>query len=100
MIVELSIFPIGTGVSLSSEVARIVKIIDAGGLPYQLTAMSTIIEGDWDRVMAVIKECHEALLEKSERVYTRIVIDDHKGKTGRLRGKVESIEKRLGKKPA
>ena len=57
--------------------------------------MSTIIEGDWDRVMKVINKARLMLRRRHSRVYIVITIDDRKGARNRLTGKVKSIEKRL-----
>jgi uncharacterized protein (TIGR00106 family) len=98
MVVDLSILPIGQGVSISPEIAKVIKIIDASGIPYRVTPMGTCLEGGWDPVMQLIKRCHEEVFKNSERVYTKITIDDRKGKTDRLRGKVDSLEAKVGKK--
>ncbi len=98
MVVDLSIIPIGHGVSISPEIAKVIKIIDASGIPYTVTPMGTCLEGDWDPVMELIKRCHQEVFASNDRVYTKITIDDRKGKTGRLRGKVDSLEAQVGKK--
>ncbi|MGQ9477423.1 MAG: MTH1187 family thiamine-binding protein [Candidatus Bipolaricaulia bacterium] len=97
MIVEFSITPIGRGESLSEEVARVLDLVDQSGLDYRLTPMGTILEGDWDEVFALIKRCHEAVLERANRVSTWVHIDDRKGAKGQIRYKVEAIERRLGR---
>jgi len=48
--------PLGKGESVSQYVARVVDVVDKSGLPYVLTPMGTIIEGEsWDEVMDVLK---------------------------------------------
>ena len=57
--------PLGKGESVSQYVARVVDIVDRSGLPYVLTPMGTIIEGEsWDEVMSVLKEGFEALKKR------------------------------------
>jgi uncharacterized protein (TIGR00106 family) len=97
MVVEFSIVPIGKGEALARLVSKIVDIVDASGLPYQLTAMGTIVEGEWDDVFGLIKECHTAMRLQASRVLTRITIDDREQAKGRIKGKVEDIEKVLGR---
>jgi uncharacterized protein (TIGR00106 family) len=63
MLLELSIVPLGRGRSISADVADLVKIIDASGLDYRLTAAGTIIEGAWDQLMNVAKNCHGEMQE-------------------------------------
>ncbi|MFQ6089940.1 MAG: MTH1187 family thiamine-binding protein [Candidatus Bipolaricaulia bacterium] len=97
MIVEFSITPIGKGESLSEDVALILDLVDKSGLPYRLTPMGTIVEGEWDEVMGLIKRCHRLMQERAPRVATWIHIDDRKGATGRIHHKVEAVERRLGR---
>jgi uncharacterized protein (TIGR00106 family) len=98
MLAEFSIVPLDKGVHLSGAVAELFAIIDESGLDYRLTAMGTIVEGTWDVVLGLIRRCHEHMALSSERVETLIRIDDHRGRTGRISGKVESVERLLGKK--
>lgn len=97
MIAEFTIVPIGAGVSTSAEVARVVKLVDESGLNYKLNPMGTVVEGEWAEVMGLIERCHKLLMGDVERVMTSITIDDRKGRTGRITGKVESVERILGK---
>jgi uncharacterized protein (TIGR00106 family) len=97
MLAEVSIIPIGIGSSIGNKLAEVLKIIDASGLPYKVNPMGTVIEGDWDEVMNLIKKCHKALMKTGERTLTTITLDDRKGKPNRIEEKVKSIEKRLGK---
>jgi uncharacterized protein (TIGR00106 family) len=95
ILAEFSITPIGAGESLSTYVAECMKIVRESGLPHELTAMGTIVEGEWDEVMAVIKACHMAVRAKCRRVSTLIKIDDREAPPGRIKAKVESVLKKL-----
>lgn len=97
MIVEFSVVPIGRGEELAVPVARVLDLIDRSGLPYQLTAMGTLVEGDWDEVMALVRRCHEAMRGETGRVFTHVTIDDRPGASGRIAGKVRDVEKALGR---
>jgi uncharacterized protein (TIGR00106 family) len=97
MIVQFSIVPLGVGISVSNYVAKVIKIVDESGLPYKLHAMGTIVEGDWEEVMNLIKKCRDTLMDDTERVLIDIKIDDRKGATGRIEGKVKSVEEKVGK---
>jgi uncharacterized protein (TIGR00106 family) len=92
MVVEFSIVPIGRGEELASPVAKLLDIIDRSGLPYKVTAMGTIVEGEWEDVFALIKECHSKMRMEAGRVMTHIAVDDREGSQGRLEGKVKDIE--------
>jgi uncharacterized protein (TIGR00106 family) len=47
MIAQISIIPLGQGVSLSEYVAKAIDIIDRSGLKYKVSDFGTIIEGEW-----------------------------------------------------
>jgi uncharacterized protein (TIGR00106 family) len=98
VLLEFSMSPFARGESLSPYVARSLDIIDKSGLPYQLTPMGTIIEGEWAEVMAVVTACFEAMSTDCERISTQIKIDYRAGPGGRIKAKVDAIEKRLGRK--
>jgi uncharacterized protein (TIGR00106 family) len=97
MLMEFSIIPIGIGSSLGANIAEVLKIIDASGLPYKVNPMGTVVEGEWDEIMKLIKKCHKTVMKSGERVITTISIDDRRGKPNRIEGKVRSIEKRIGR---
>ena len=59
--------------------------------------MGTVIEGQWDEVMRLIKKCHNTVMKRGKRAITTLSIDDRKGKPNRIEQKVKSIERRLGK---
>lgn len=98
VLLEFSMYPVDKGESLSAHVARLLDIIDKSGLPYQLTPMGTIIEGEWPQVMDVVNACFEAMRADCNRIVTQIKIDYRKGQSRRLTSKVESIEIKLGRK--
>lgn len=95
MIASFSIVPIGEGESVSEYVALCLGIVRESGLPHTLTPMSTIVEGEMGEVMDVICRCHAAVRERSQRVLTRIDIDDRAGREDALHGKTESVLGRL-----
>ena len=98
MLASFSIAPVGVGEALSKHVAEIVDIIDRSGLKYKLGAMQTTVEGDDAEIMALILQCHRHMRSKAKRALTHIAIDDREGAKDRLTGKVEDVEKALGRK--
>jgi uncharacterized protein (TIGR00106 family) len=94
---ELSMFPVDKGESLSGYIAKILEVIDGSGISYRLNPMGTVLEGDWDEVMAVVKKCHQALEEECNRIYTTIKVDYRKGTKGRMEAKIKAVEGRIGK---
>lgn len=97
MLLELSVIPLGRGRSISADIADIVRIIDASGLDYRLTAAGTILEGNWDQLMGVARQCHNEMRKKTERVVTFMKVDDYEERTGRLNAAVASVEAKVGK---
>jgi len=95
MLVEFSIVPVGKGSSISDDVAKVLNIVDKSGLPYKINPMGTVVEGNWDDIMELIKKCHSIVLKGGERVVTSIKIDDRKKRRNMIERKVMSVEKRL-----
>ncbi len=98
VLLEFSMYPLGRGESVSRYVARSLDIIDRSGLDYRLHAMGTVLEGEWDECMAVVKKCYEAMRKDCDRIECVVKMDYRKGRRGRLKTKVARVEKRLGRK--
>lgn len=96
MIVAFSISPAGdeTG-GVSAAVAEAVRVVRASGLPYETNAMFTNIEGEWDEVMAVVKQAVDVVAASSSRVGLVLKADIRPGYDGQLSAKVERIERHL-----
>ena len=98
MMIEFSVVPLGKGASVSTVIARVMKIVIDSGVAYKANPMGTVIEGEWARLMDLIKKCHDEAMKDADRVVTSIKIDDYKGKGDRLDKKLESVEQKLGQK--
>lgn len=96
MMVELSIMPIGKDVHVGKYVAEAVKIVHDSGIEYRLTPMGTLLLGEWEPVMNVVRQCHEAVRRHAGRVVTKIKIDDLQGPERMPEDKVKSVEGLLG----
>jgi uncharacterized protein (TIGR00106 family) len=97
MIVAFSISPAAGDDSggVSEAVAEAIRVVRASGLPNETNAMFTNIEGEWDEVMAVVKQAVEAVAAHSPRVSLVLKADIRPGYTGQLSAKVERIEQAL-----
>src|SRR5262245_6880162 len=95
MMVEFSILPVGKEVHLGKFIAEAVKIVHDSGIEYRLTPMGTLLIGDWDLVMKVVRSCHEAVGQHFDRVVTKIKIDDVQGQEKLPEAKVQSVERLL-----
>ena len=96
ILAEFSVVPLGKGVSVSPVVARVLKIVAGSGISYKANPMGTVLEGEWDQVMTLIKKCHQEVMKDADRAVTSIKIDDRKGEGGRIEKKLESVEQKLG----
>jgi len=99
VLLEFAMFPTDKGESVSEYVGRILKVIDEEGHPYTLTAMGTIIEVEKiDDALKLVKNAYKQLEKDCNRVYSNIKLDIRKGAMGRLKQKIVSVEKKVGKK--
>ncbi|MEM0268106.1 MAG: MTH1187 family thiamine-binding protein [Candidatus Korarchaeum sp.] len=93
---EVTIVPIGVGASLSDYVTEAVSVALRSGLKVRVTPTSTILEGELDEIMRVIREMHESqFLKGAPRVLTVVKIDDRRDKVVTMEYKVEVVEKKL-----
>ena len=97
VLLEFSMAPLEKGASVGEYVTRSLKIIDESGLDYRLHAMGTIIEGEVDQVLGVLKQCLEAMAADCDRITCTAKLDFRRGYRGRLESKVKSVEEKLGR---
>ena len=96
VLVDLSIVPLGVGVSLSSYVAACEKVLKDAGLKTALHAYGTNIEGEWDAVFAAVKRCHEVLHGMGvPRVSATLRVGTRVDKDQSLEDKVRSVEEKM-----
>lgn len=96
MIVDLCIVPIGVGVSLSSYVAACEKVLSEAGLKRVLHANGTNIEGEWDKVFAAVRRCHEVVHKMgAPRVFTVMKVGTRTDRTQTMDEKTNSVENKL-----
>ena len=97
VLAELTIYPLGKGESLSPFVARCVEVIDSSGLAYRCHAMGTVLEGELDEIIEVVRRCFDALAVDCDRIECELRLDYRRDRTGRIDAKVSSVEKHLGR---
>lgn len=97
VLLEMSITPLGRGESVSEYVAECVELIDRSGLQYELHSMGTIVEGELDQVLDLMRRCIEQVATHSDRVTCAAKLDFRRGHSGRLQSKVASVEAKLGR---
>jgi uncharacterized protein (TIGR00106 family) len=95
MLVAFSVTPLGAGEEVGELVAEAVRVVRESGLPNRTDAMFTTVEGEWDEVMAVVKDATEAVAARAPRVGLVLKADIRPGVTGALESKVASVERHL-----
>jgi uncharacterized protein (TIGR00106 family) len=98
-IVDITVIPVGTTTpSVSEYVAEIQKVLQQyeGRVKYQLTPMSTLVEGDLKLLLKIVQELHEVPFQKGlQRVCTNVRIDDRRDKENTMERKLQSVQAKL-----
>lgn len=97
-VVEVCIFPIGEGTSVSKYVAGCEKVLEQyqDKLKYELNPMGTNIEGDLDITFEAIRKMQESVFDKgAKRVYSVVKIDDRRDKKASMDQKIHSVKSKL-----
>ncbi|HEX2417559.1 MAG TPA: thiamine-binding protein [Micromonosporaceae bacterium] len=95
MIVAFSVTPLGVGEHVGRAVAEAVRVVRTSGLPNRTDAMFTMIEGEWDEVMAVVKQAAAAVAAVAPRVSLVLKADINPGVSDGLTSKPDAIERYL-----
>ena len=96
VILDLCIIPIGVGVSLSPYVAACERVLTEAGLKTARHAYGTNIEGEWDKVFAAVKRCHQVVHEMgAPRVSTVIKLGTRTDRVQTMDDKIRSVEAKL-----
>ncbi len=90
-LIAVAISPCGTGDELAPEVAEVIKVIRASGLPNHTNSMFTEIEGEWDEVMKVVKDAAFVLANKGIRTEVVLKADIRPGFTNMIDTKVKKV---------
>ncbi len=98
VIADISIVPLGVGLSLSKYVAACEKVLAEAGLNPKLHAYGTNVEGEWDAVFAALRRCHEVLHAMgAPRVSTNLRCGTRTDRAQTAEDKVRSVTEKLGK---
>ncbi len=96
VLVDLSVVPLGVGVSLSSYVAACEKVLKDAGLKTTLHGYGTNIEGEWDAVFAAVKRCHEVVHEMgAPRVSSTLRVGTRTDRDQTMEDKVRSVQAKM-----
>lgn len=98
VIADLTVLPIGVGVSLGRYIAECERVLQKAGLKVKLHAYGTNIEGEWDEVMAAVKECHQALHALGvPRVSSSLKLGTRIDREQTMEDKLRSVEEKLAR---
>jgi len=94
IISQLSIAPIGEGVSVSKYVKTALEVLKRNNVKFKTNDMATIIETrDLETLFRAVKEAHNAVIESgAKRVITELKIDDRRDKNIKMGSKVKAIQ--------
>ena len=85
---ELQFVPIGQGVSVRKEIARVVDLLNEHDFLVQTHASGTNIEGDLDEILEAVKEIHQVLHQEGcVRLLSYVKLETRTDKTPTLAGK-------------
>lgn len=96
-LLQITTIPIGTGsTSVSSFVAQIQQKLAEEKATFQLTDMATIIEGDIDELLRLVRVIYDIpFAAGAERVVTQIVIDDRRDRDVAIGDKTRRVQSLL-----
>lgn len=94
IISQLSIAPIGEGISLSKYVKIALNVLKKNNIKFKTNDMGTVIETeDIETLFQAVKQAHEAVINSgAKRVITELKIDDRQDKNVRLGTKIKSVQ--------
>ena len=98
VLLEFSMFPTDKGESVSEYVSQVIKMIRDSGMSYQLTPMGTIVETEnLVQALGLVEVAYETLEQAGcNRIYSSLKLDIRHGKSGRLQGKLKSVQDKIG----
>jgi uncharacterized protein (TIGR00106 family) len=96
VLADVSIVPLGVGVSLSPYVAACERVLQEAGLRPELHANGTDVEGEWNAVFDAVKRCHEILHGMgAPRVSTNLRVATRIDREQTLQDKIDSVRAKL-----
>jgi len=96
VLIDISIVPLGVGLSLSPYVVACEKVFQEAGLKTALHAYGTNVEGEWDEVVGAVKKCHETLHAMgAPRISTNLRLGTRTDREQTMEEKVRSVIEKL-----
>lgn len=80
VLVSFQVLPRAEGMDIYDVVDRAIGVVQASGVPHEVGAMETTMEGEYDHLMGIVKAAQEACMAAgAERVITVIKVDWKRG---------------------
>jgi uncharacterized protein (TIGR00106 family) len=96
VLADISVVPMGVGVSVSKYIAVCERILADSGLHPRLHAFGTNVEGEWEVVFTALRHCHEALHEMGvPRLSTSIRLGTRVDREQTIAGKIKSVKAKM-----
>lgn len=96
VLIDVSIVPLGVGLSLSPYIAACQRVFREAGLKTALHAYGTNVEGEWDDVLGAVKKCHATLHEMgAPRISTNIRLGTRIDRVQTIEDKVQSVIEKM-----
>lgn len=94
-LIEFSITPIGESEHLSDQVARCTRLVRESGIKNELHSMGTVLEGDIEDSLKLVRRCLEEVLRDAPRATATIKIDARADGSAAMEKSVESVERKV-----
>lgn len=86
--VELQVIPVGSGVSVRSQIIEVIKILREYNFNLQTHASGTNIEGELEEILSAVQKIHETLHQQGNvRLLSYLKLETRSDKTPTLEGK-------------
>ena len=96
VLIDICVVPMGVGVSVSKYVVECQRILEASGLNHEMHSYGTNVEGEWDKVMAAVKQCHEKMHEMgAPRCGSTLRVGTRNDREQSMRDKLDSVYKKM-----
>ena len=96
VLADVSVIPLGAGVSLSPYIAACERVSTEAGLEPRLHGFGTNVEGEWTTVMEAVRRCHEVVHGMgAPRVSTTVKLSTRVDRDQSLETKLTSVWSKL-----
>lgn len=93
---EFAIFPTDKGESVSSYVAKVIKMIKESDYEYQISSMGTSVETEnMKDALEILEKANQLLEKECNRIYITAKFDIRKNTKGRIKQKLISLQNKL-----